>query len=202
MILRYPRPSSLGALGRHSRRLSILRTPNIGCACLPPACSQRKTWVQLGSNYCQIRSKTVYHDAEQSQTDQQDRFFATALGAGGPRFESGRPDQIYLPYFRGLKENAIHVKLHCVSQAGRRSGFASRLIPKSSPRDGFARMRGGRRAIQKPLNESKLSARNLASMGKIRGPRVFLVSSISGNADRCSRTGPSPRFAVSLNLRF
>ena len=23
-------------------------------------------WVQLGSNHCQIRSKTVYHDAEQS----------------------------------------------------------------------------------------------------------------------------------------
>ena len=34
----------------------------------------------------------MYHDAEQSQTDQQDRFFATALGAGGPRFKSARPD--------------------------------------------------------------------------------------------------------------
>ena len=30
-------------------------------------------------------------------------------------------------------------------------------------------MRGGRRAIQKLLNESKVSARHLASMGKIRG---------------------------------
>ena len=109
-----------------------------------------------------------------------------ALGAGGPRFKSARPDQIYLPYFRGLKENAIHVKLHCGSQADRRSGCASRLIPKSSPRDEFARMRGGRRANQKPLNESKLSARNLASMGKIRGTQRISRYSIWSKAHRCS----------------
>src|SRR5580704_17988689 len=52
------------------------------------------TWDQLRSKYCRIRSKTVYHDVEQSETDQQDRFFATALGAGGLEFESPRPDQI------------------------------------------------------------------------------------------------------------
>jgi hypothetical protein len=55
------------------------------------------SWVQLGSKCCQIRSKTLYHDAEQSQTDQQDRFFATALGAGGPLFKSARTD--HLPLF-------------------------------------------------------------------------------------------------------
>jgi hypothetical protein len=38
----------------------------------------------------------VYHDAEQSQTDQQDRFSATALGAGGLEFKSPRPDQSFL----------------------------------------------------------------------------------------------------------
>ena len=36
----------------------------------------------------------MHHDAEQNQTDQQDRFFATALGAGGLEFESPRPDQL------------------------------------------------------------------------------------------------------------
>jgi len=52
----------------------------------------KKSWVQLGSKCCQIRSKTVDHDAEQSRTDLQDRFFATALGAGGLEFKSPRPD--------------------------------------------------------------------------------------------------------------
>jgi hypothetical protein len=37
----------------------------------------------------------VHHDVEQSQTDQQDRFFATALGAGGLEFKSPRPDPIF-----------------------------------------------------------------------------------------------------------
>jgi hypothetical protein len=42
---------------------------------------------------------------------------------------------------------------------------------RSSPHDEFAKTRGGRRAIQKLLNGRKLSARDLASMGKIRGTR-------------------------------
>src|SRR5437667_8438589 len=72
------------------------------------------SWVQLGSKYCQIRSKTVYHDAEQSQTDQQDRFFETALGAGGPEFKSRRPDQNgfalrYASRFSDFRSNTVLV---------------------------------------------------------------------------------------------
>ena len=47
--------------------------------------------------------------------------------------------------------------------------FANRLVSESSPPDEFAKTRGGRRAVQKLLNGSKLSARHLASMGKIQG---------------------------------
>jgi uncharacterized protein YciI len=39
----------------------------------------------------------------------------------------------------------------------------------SSPHDEFAKIRGDRSAIQKPLSGGKLSARHLASMGKIQG---------------------------------
>jgi hypothetical protein len=49
-----------------------------------------KTRVQLGSNYCQIGSKIVYHNAERNHTGQQDRFFPTALGAGGLELKSER----------------------------------------------------------------------------------------------------------------
>jgi len=57
----------------------------------------------------------------------------------------------------------------CGILAGRRSQFTTRLIPKSSARDRFSKTRRGRSAIQKLLNGDKLSARNLASMGKIQG---------------------------------
>lgn len=40
-----------------------------------PCCEVRS---DLGPNAARIRSKTVYYDAEQSRTGQQDRFFATA----------------------------------------------------------------------------------------------------------------------------
>jgi hypothetical protein len=38
----------------------------MACAYLPSAYLLEKTRDQLGSNHCQIRSKTVYHDEEQS----------------------------------------------------------------------------------------------------------------------------------------
>jgi hypothetical protein len=36
--------------------------------------SDPEIWVQLGSNCCRIRYKTVYQETEQSQTNQLDRF--------------------------------------------------------------------------------------------------------------------------------
>jgi hypothetical protein len=92
-----------------------------------------------------------------------------ALGAGGPWFKSGRPDQNHLPYFLQVMKSSVHPKLHCGILADRSSQFASCLISESSPHDEFCKNMGGRRAIQKPLNGSKLSARHLASMGKIQG---------------------------------
>jgi hypothetical protein len=91
------------------------------------------------------------------------------LGAGGPRFESGRPDQnISRVFFRLFKALFTQIPT-CGNPPDRRSGFASRLVSENSLHNEFAKTRGGRRAIQKPLNGSKLSARHLASMGKIQG---------------------------------
>src|SRR6266576_3674285 len=74
-------------------------------------------------------------------------------------------------------------------------------IPKGSPHDEFAKTRGGRRAVQKPLNGNKLSAHHLASMGKIQGT---LCISDPINLRKCKSgdhaRGASPRFATSLNL--
>src|SRR6267143_3313810 len=65
---------------------------------------------------------------------------APALGAGGPRFKSGRPDQnISRIFFNLLKALLTYLKLTCGVPAGRRSQFASRLIPKSSPHDEYSR---------------------------------------------------------------
>src|SRR6267143_1825645 len=75
----------------------------------------------------------------------------------------------HLACFLQLIESSLHLKLTCGIPAGRRSGFASRLIPKTSPHAEFAKTRIGRSAIQKLLNRGKLSARHLASMGKIQG---------------------------------
>ena len=71
-------------------------------------------------------------------------------------------------FFRLMKA-PFHSKLICGILADRSSQFASRLVSESSPHDEFAKTRGGRSAIQKLLNGRKLIARDLASMGKIRG---------------------------------
>jgi hypothetical protein len=68
-----------------------------------------------------------------------------------------------------VNQSLLHLKLTYGIPAGRRSRFASRLIPKSSPDDKYVETRGGRSAIQKLLNGGKLSARHRASMGEIRG---------------------------------
>ena len=77
-----------------------------------------------------------------------------ALGAGGLRFKSGRPDQNISRVFFSLLKVLFTQILTCGNPPDRRSGFASRLVSKSSPHDEFAKTRGGRRAIQKPLNGS------------------------------------------------
>jgi hypothetical protein len=92
-----------------------------------------------------------------------------ALGAGGLRFKSGRPDQNISRVFFSLLKAPFTPKPICGILADRRSQFATRLIPKSSPRDKFSKTLRGRSAIQKLLNGGKLSTRNLASMGKIQG---------------------------------
>jgi len=92
-----------------------------------------------------------------------------ALGAGGPRFKSGRPDQNISRIFFSFIKSSFHPQLRCGILPGRRSGFASRLISKTSLHADYAKTRVGRSAIQKLLNRSKLSARHLASMGRIMG---------------------------------
>ena len=91
-----------------------------------------------------------------------------ALGAGGLRFKSGRPDQNISRVFCSYRKLTSPKTALWIS-SGRRSRFKSRLIPKSSPHDKFSETRGGRSAIQKLLSGRKLIARDLASMGKIQG---------------------------------
>jgi hypothetical protein len=74
------------------------------------------------------------------------------LGAGGPRFESGRPDQNHLACFLCLIESALQSKLPCGIPADRRPPFPSRLGSESSHYCKRSRTRGGRSAIQKLLN--------------------------------------------------
>ena len=66
---------------------------------------------------------------------------APALGAGGLRFKSGRPDQKYLPSFLPLIKNVLHLKLHCGILAGRSA--CSQIIWRGQFREGsFAGVRG------------------------------------------------------------
>ena len=74
----------------------------------------------------QLRSQVprhVYGDGETSECSAMVRVIcsnrlghvgrsAPALGAGGPRFKSGRPDQKYLACFLLLIESAVHLKPH------------------------------------------------------------------------------------------
>ena len=62
-----------------------------------------------------------------------------ALGAGGPRFKSGRPDQNYLAYFLSSTINVLHPKIQCGIPAGRSA--RSQIIGQGQARDGrFAGM--------------------------------------------------------------
>ena len=74
------------------------------------------------------------------------------LGAGGPRFKSGRPDQNISRVSFCLLKAPFTPPPICGILAGRRSQSATRLMPKSSPRDKFSKTRRGRSAIQKLLN--------------------------------------------------
>ena len=62
----------------------------------------------------------------------------------------------------------------------------------------YAKTRGGRSAIQKPLNGNRLSARHLTSMGKIQGTRCISQSGRDANysqfCGRCCRLLGSPMF--------
>jgi hypothetical protein len=107
------------------------------------------------------------------------------LGAGGPRFKSGRPDQNHLPY--SLQVIKTLFTQNSLRNSGRRSGFATCLVSECSPRNEFAKARGGRSAIQKLLNGRKLIARHLTSMGKIQGTLCISGLSICSKADLSSR---------------
>ena len=84
-------------------------------------------------------------------------------------WKSGRPDQNLSRVFFILLKVPFTSNPICGIPAGRSSQFASRLVSENSPHDEFTKTRGGRSAIQKLLNGRKLIARDLASMGEIRG---------------------------------
>ena len=83
-------------------------------------------WEQLGSNTSKTRCKIVIKDARNGYKNQQAVMLVLALGARGPRFESGRPDQKYLACFLLLIESAVHLKPRL-----RNSGRQECLIRKS-----------------------------------------------------------------------
>ena len=65
-----------------------------------------------------------------------------ALGAGGPRFKSGRPDQNISRVFFSLLKAPFTAKHICGILSDRRSGFATHLVSESSPQDEFAKTSG------------------------------------------------------------
>jgi hypothetical protein len=90
------------------------------------------------------------------------------LGAGGPRFESGRPDQNFSRiFFDLLKVRFTQNSSVKFNQAG---GLNSRgaLIPKSSQHQKYSKTGRSTSAIQKTWTGGKLNARNLARMEKIQ----------------------------------
>jgi hypothetical protein len=78
------------------------------------------------------------------------------LGAGGPRFESGRPDQKYLPYFLQLIKSVLHPQLHCGILADRRSRSANDSIVKTCHIRKNSTTRKTGVQIRKSLNRAKL----------------------------------------------
>jgi hypothetical protein len=91
------------------------------------------------------------------------------LGAGGPRFKSGRPDQIISRIFFRLCKTLFTQNFTVeIWQTGvldsQVVSFRRLRCPLS-----YAKARVGRSAIERLLNEGKLPARNLPSMGKIMG---------------------------------
>jgi len=75
-------------------------------------------------------------------------------------------------------------KSSCGILADGSSHLPSRLVSESSRHDQLAKTRGRRSAIKKLLNGRKLIARDLASMGEIRGILRFPFSLIFGNANQ------------------
>src|ERR1700746_2455492 len=67
-----------------------------------------------------------------------------ALGAGGPRFKSGRPDQKISRVFFYLFKAPFTSNPICGILADRRSGFARHLVSESSPHNKYAKKRRGR----------------------------------------------------------
>jgi hypothetical protein len=68
--------------------------------------------------------------------------YPAGLGAGGPRFESGRPDQNISRVFFSLLKAPFTSKPICGILADRKSQFTSRLVSESSPHDEFAKTSG------------------------------------------------------------
>jgi hypothetical protein len=97
------------------------------------------------------------------------RRVSTCLGRRTSRVKISASRPKHLACFLSLIGSSLQPKTRLWNSGSRRSEFASPLVSESSPHDEFAKTRGGRRAIQKPLNGSKLSARHLASIGEIQG---------------------------------
>src|SRR5713101_6556006 len=99
---------------------------------------------------------------------------APALGAGGPRFKSGRPDQFISFVYRHLAALAFWCHLPCGLLPGRRSDFATYSIPMISMYGNQTKTPGGKSASRKLLNWRELSGHFLLVWGKMWGPCALL----------------------------
>ncbi len=97
-----------------------------------------------------------------------------ALGAGGLRFKSGRPDQFISFVYRHLAALAFWCHLPCGLLPGRRSDFATYSIPMISMYGNQTKTPGGKSASRKLLNWRELSGHFLLVWGKMWGPCALL----------------------------
>jgi hypothetical protein len=118
------------------------------------------------------------------------RDITPALGAGGPEFESRRPDQSILFVLHYLESEIFLLQLLWIL-AGRRSVFANHSISITSLHCAQARTQKGTSAIKKLLNSLSLKGCDRVGKEKTGGPFALLVHHSGSKTNRQSRVTKS-----------
>ena len=119
-----------------------------------------------------------------------------ALGAGGPRFKSGRPDQNHLPCLLQLIESAVHRKTHLWNSVRQEVWIRNSFSFREFATRRICKNKRSRSAIQKLLNGRNLKKANGVGEGKTGGTSRTFRSSFWSKTARGHTLGSSVRFPV------